>query len=205
MKKEWRKHEKEFYLPKVRPSVIIVPEFSFFTIKGQGKPNSDEFAEAIAVLYSLSYAVKMPPKKGVTPNGYEEYTVYPLEGLWDLSEEGRLKEKLDKNELIYTVMIRQPNFVNEEFALKIIEQVKKTKPHPMLEKVRFEKITDGMCIQILHIGSFDEEPASFALMNQFRNEQGLHLKTRVHREIYLSDSRKTQASKLKTVLRIMID
>lgn len=205
MKNEWRKQEKEFYLPGNKPRIVNVPEFSFFTIKGQGNPNSAEFAEAIAVLYSLSYAVKMSFRKGNAPIGYEDYTVYPLEGLWDLTEDGRSKDQLDKNELIYTIMIRQPDFVSEEFALKIIDQVKKAKPHRLLEIVKFEKITDGACIQILHIGSFDEEPKSFALMNQFRNEQDIHLKTQIHREIYLSDARNTDPSKLKTVLRIMTD
>ena len=205
MKKEWRKHEKEFYLPSNKPSIVNVPEFSFFTIRGQGNPNSDEFAEAITVLYSLSYAVKMSIKKGNAPSGYEEYTVYPLEGLWDLTEEGRLKDHLDKKELIYTIMIRQPAFVSAEFASEIIEQVKKSKPHPLLEIVKFEKITDGPCVQILHIGSYDEEPMSFELMNQFRDKQGIRLRTRIHREIYLSDARNTDPSKLKTVLRVMTD
>lgn len=92
MKYEWRKQEKILYLPKQRPELVTVPEQKFFMIKGKGNPNGEEFAEKIGALYSLAYAVRMMPKQGFTPEGYFEYTVYPLEGIWDLSEEGR-KEK----------------------------------------------------------------------------------------------------------------
>ncbi|MBK5654386.1 MAG: GyrI-like domain-containing protein, partial [Rhizobium sp.] len=118
MKYEWRKQEKEFYLPKEKPVSIVVPKMKFFMLDGKGNPNSDTFAEAIQVLYSLSYTIKMIPKMGITPEGYFDYTVFPLEGIWDLSEEGRLMDTLDKDELIYTIMIRQPDFVTEELAQK---------------------------------------------------------------------------------------
>lgn len=107
MKHEWRKHEKELYLPREKPTLASVPEQKFFMIRGKGNPNSDEFSEKIEVLYSLSYAIRMMPKQGYTPEGYFEYTVYPLEGLWDLTEEGRTLDTLDKEELLYTIMIRQ--------------------------------------------------------------------------------------------------
>jgi len=89
MKHEWRKNEKEIYLPKNHPVKIQVPEFGFFTIRGKGNPHNDEFPEYIGVLYSLSYAVKMSPKKGRAPEGYFDYAVYPLEGVWDISEQAR--------------------------------------------------------------------------------------------------------------------
>ena len=88
-----------------------MPGFKFFMIDGKGNPNSEEFAEAIGVLYSLAYAVKMLPKRNIMPEGYFDFTVFPLEGLWDLAEEARTMEILDKNSLIYTIMIRQPDFV----------------------------------------------------------------------------------------------
>lgn len=107
MKHEWRKHEKELYVPREKPTLVSVPEQKFFMIRGKGNPNSDEFSGKIEVLYSLSYAIRMMPKQGYTPEGYFEYTVYPLEGLWDLTEEGRTLDTLDKEELLYTIMIRQ--------------------------------------------------------------------------------------------------
>ena len=105
MKYEWRKQEKNLYLPKQKPELITVPEQKFFMIKGKGNLNSEEFSEKIGVLYSLAYAIRMMPKQGFTPEGYFEYTVYPLEGIWDLSDEGRKSETLNKDEFVYSIMI----------------------------------------------------------------------------------------------------
>src|SRR5690554_6218431 len=96
LKHEWRKHEKQLYIPKQKPELVNVPEHKFFMIKGKGNPNSDEFAERIKVLYPLAYAIRMMPKQGYIPEGYFEYTVYPMEGLWDLTERGRRLDTLDK-------------------------------------------------------------------------------------------------------------
>lgn len=205
MKHEWRKHEKEFYMPKEKPVLVEIPKLKFFTIKGEGNPNSGGFSEAIGVLYSLAYAIRMMPKNGYTPEGYFEYTVYPLEGIWDLTEEGRKQKVFNKDELVYTIMIRQPEFVTEEIVMKAMEIVKKKKPHPLLEKVKFETISDGLSVQMLHIGHYDDEPKTFAIMKEYCKENKLVLKTKVHREIYLSDFRKTKAEKLKTVLRYMVE
>lgn len=205
MKYEWRKKEKEYYIPKEKPQLVEVSEFKFFTIQGEGNPNSEEFSQAIGVLYSLSYAIRMMPKNGINPDGYFEYTVYPLEGTWDLKEEARGKEILDKDKLIYTIMIRQPEFVTDEVVKTAMEIVKKKKPHPLLDKIKFESIKDGLSVQMLHVGSYDDEPKTFSVMQQFCDENNLKLKTKVHREIYLSDFRKTEESKLKTVLRYIVE
>ncbi len=114
MKHEWRKHEKELYMPKAKPTLVTIPKQAFITIKGKGNPNQADFSDRIRVLYSIAYAIKMMPKKGYTPVGYTEYTVYPLEGVWDLTEEGRQSQVLNKDELLYTIMIRQPEFVTTE-------------------------------------------------------------------------------------------
>lgn len=204
MKHEWRKHEKEYYIPKEKPVLVDIPEFKFFMIEGNGNPNSKEFSEAIGVLYSLSYAIRMMPKNGYTPEGYFEYTVYPLEGIWDLTEEGRKQEILNKDELIYKIMIRQPDFVTEEIVVKAMEIVKKKKPHPLLDKVTFETIRDELSVQMLHIGSFDDEPKTFSIMKEYCYDNNFRIKTKVHREIYLSDFRKTESEKLKTVLRYFV-
>jgi hypothetical protein len=205
MKYEWKKEAKELYLPANKPQVINVPAMKFFMLDGRGNPNNEEFAEAIGVLYSLSYAVKMMPKKGTTPEGYFEYTVFPLEGVWDLAEEARGLDKLDKDSLIYTIMIRQPDFVTEELAHMVLENIKNKKPHPMLEKVRFESIEEGACVQMMHLGSYDNEPESFARMEEYCRENNLIRKSKIHREIYISDVRKTSPEKLKTVLRFKVD
>lgn len=201
MKFEWKKQEKSLYLPKNKPEILTVPKFKFFTLNGRGNPNEEQFSEAIGVLYSLAYTIKMFPKKGVIPNGYFDYTVYPLEGIWDLEEEVRAKEKLEKNKLIYTIMIRQPDFVTEELAEEAIKSVKLKKPHVLLEDVRFEELEEGLCLQMMHIGSYDNEPASFSVMEEFCLENNLLRKSMVHKEIYISDFRKTVPTKLKTVLR----
>lgn len=206
MKHDWKKEEKAFYAPKSKPEQVIIPAMNFFSICGEGNPNHPAFAEYIAVLYSLSYAVKMSPKSGRAPAGYYEYSVYPLEGVWDITDEAKQKpmETLDKDALVFNLMIRQPDFVTIDYASAIIEQVKKKKPHPLLDKVRFETIEDGDCIQILHLGSYDNEAQSFATMEAFAESRGLVRKSKTHREIYLSDARKTAADKLKTILRFQV-
>lgn len=207
MKHEWKKNEKQFYLPKNKPGLISIPKFKFFTIEGSGNPNDDFFAAYVGVLYSLSYGIKMSPKKGIEPNGYFDYTVYPLEGVWDLNEEAKksFEGTINKNDLVFKIMIRQPDFVESDFALQILEYTKKKKPHDLLEKVRFEEIIEGDCIQMLHIGSYDKEPASFRIMESFAEQENYRRKTKTHREIYLSDARKVSPEKLKTVLRFGIE
>ncbi|HPW66048.1 MAG TPA: GyrI-like domain-containing protein [Salinivirgaceae bacterium] len=207
MKHEWRKNEKQFYLPKNKPELITIPKFKFFTIEGSGNPNDDFFAEYIGVLYYLSYGVKMSPKKGIESKGYFDYAVYPLEGVWDLNEDAKksFDGTINKNDFIFKLMIRQPDFVDKDFALLIIEQTKKKKSHVLLEQVRFEEITEGDCVQMLHLGSYDSEPESFKLMENFAEQEKYSRKSKNHREIYLSDARKVPADKLKTVLRFSVE
>jgi hypothetical protein len=203
---EWKKAEKKFYLPGTKPEFAKIPSFKFFSVEGKGDPNDKFFAEYIGVLYSISYAVKMSPKKGLAPKDYFEYSVYPLEGVWDISEESKknYSEKLDKSSLVFNLMIRQPDFVNAEFAEDIINRTKKKKPHPLLDNVIFNSIEEGNCVQMMHIGSFDDEPESFKLMEDFCLENKFTRESKIHREIYLSDARKVSPDKLKTVLRFKI-
>lgn len=206
MKHEWRKKEKNIYIPKNKPEFITPPSFKFFMVKGKGNPNDDFFGEYIGVLYSLSYAIRMSPKAGIAPQNYFEYTVYPLEGVWDISDEAKMKYtgQLDKNALIFNLMIRQPDFVTNEFAQEITERTKKKKPHKLLEKVKFKAIDEGECVQMMHLGSYDNEPESFKQMEKFCKENNLIRKSKQHREIYLSDVRKVKSEKLKTVLRFKV-
>lgn len=205
MKHEWKKQEKNLYMPKQKPELIRVPEQKFFMVKGKGNPNDEEFSEKIGVLYSLAYAIRMMPKQGYTPEGYFEYTVYPLEGVWDLTEEGKKLETLNKDELLYTIMIRQPDFATEEVVERAFENVRKKKPNPLLNDVAFGTIEDGLSVQMLHIGPYDNEPQTFELMKGFLLDNNLERVSLIHREIYLSDARKVELAKLKTVLRYMVE
>lgn len=201
-KYEWKKAEKSYYNPVKVPQLVDIPAFKFFTLAGKGNPNDAFFAEYIQCLFSLSYTLKMQWKK---ESGFD-YAVYPLEGVWSLQTPTNQNDGvLDKDNLLFNLMIRQPDFVTEEYAADIIEKVKAKKPHPLLEDVKFETITDGLCVQMLHIGSYDSEPKSFAEMNTFALDNNLLRSSLVHREIYLSDARKVQPEKLKTILRFQVN
>jgi hypothetical protein len=206
MAHEWKKAEKQFYLPGTEPGFIRIPPFNFFSIHGQGNPNNKFFAEYISVLYSLAYAVKMSPKKGLSPPNYFEYTVYPLEGVWDISEEAKKNPSasLDKSTLLFNLMIRQPGFVSDDFASEMINLTKKKKPHPLLENVIFNSVEEADCVQMMHIGSYDDEPASFKKMEDYCLINNFARESKIHREIYISDARKVSPDKLKTVLRFKI-
>lgn len=200
-KYEWKRAEKPLYAPTKQPQLIDVPAFKFFTLCGNGNPNDAFFADYIQCLYSLSYALKMQWKK---EQGFD-YAVYPLEGVWALPESAQqCNEALDKDSLIFDLMIRQPDFISEEYAADIVEKVKKKKPHPLLQSVRFEAISEGRCVQMLHVGSYDNEPASFAKMSAFARDNNLSRVSAVHREIYLSDARKVDVERLKTILRFQV-
>lgn len=204
MKYEWKKQEKNLYMPKQKPELVTVQEQKFFMIKGKGNPNNEEFSEKLGVLYSLSYAVRMMPKSGYTAENYFEYTVYPLEGIWDLTEEGKKLDTLNKDEFLYTIMIRQPDFVTEEVVKRAFESVRKKKPHPFLNDVTFDTMEDGLSVQMLHVGPYDTEPQSFETMNEFTKMNNLQRVSLTHREIYISDARKVEPAKLKTVLRYWV-
>lgn len=144
------------------------------------------------------------PKKGLTFQVFFEYTVYPLEGFWDLTEIGRKSNFLLKDELIYTIMIKQPSFVTKDIFETMLNIVKKTKDNPYFEKLYFKTINEGLSIQMLHIGSYDEEQKTFEIMKEYLKSTNYEIKSLVHKEIYLSDPRKTEPSKLNTILRYHI-
>lgn len=208
MKHEWRKAEKSIYIPKSKPEVIDIPGYKFIVLSGAGNPNSEPFAECIGALYSMAYAIKMNLKKELDkPKDYTDWTVYPLEGVWDITEEARknFTGRINKDDLVFDLMIRQPDFVTEHFFNKMLELTKKKKPNELLDKIQFKSIKEGRCIQMMHIGSYDDEPASFQMMEEFADSQNLNRKSKIHREIYLSDFRKVAKEKLKTVLRFQLD
>jgi hypothetical protein len=203
-KHEWRKKEKALYLPKNKPEVIDIPEFKFITIEGEGNPNDSVFTDYIGALYSLAYTIKMMPKKmDRQPKGYFDFTVYPLEGVWDINDKAKanFKGRINKDDLVYKLMIRQPDFVSENFYSEMLEVAKEKKKNPLLEQINFERLSEGRCVQMLHLGPFEDEPASFEIMEDFAKSEGVVRLSKIHREIYLSDYRKVAPEKLKTVLR----
>lgn len=196
---DFKKTEKELYQPKTAPSIVDVPEMTYIAVNGKGNPNTSEaYRIAIEILYGLSYSIKMSKMSGSTPDGYFEYVVPPLEGLWwsfDYS---------DKESFCWTAMIRQPEFVTPEVFDTAQTALAKKKAGLDLSIARLEKITEGLCVQALHIGSYDSEPATIAAMEEFATQNGYTIDigdARRHHEIYLSDPRKVAVDKLKTVIR----
>lgn len=205
-KLDYKKAYKELYQPKTKPSIIEVPEMIFIAIDGEGNPNTcPEYKAAIEVLYGLSYAIKMSKMNGTQPAGYFEYVVPPLEGLWQVDGvdfDGM--NVTDKDKFKWISMIRQPEFVTEEVFEQAKLVLKKKKPALDLSKARLMKMTEGLCVQIMHKGSYDDEPASIEQMKRFLDENGYiedFSEGRFHHEIYLSDPRKCSTDKLKTVIR----
>lgn len=201
MKQEWKKHDKELYGAKKTPALLEVPLQSYIMLSGKGNPNDTDFSERVAALYALAYAIKMGYKsaaaKETATEEVSDFTVYPLEGVWKRMDGADLvKEKLE-----YTIMIRQPNFITEEMVKEALERTKKKKPMPLLDEIRFDTMQDGMCVEILHVGSFDEEPASFAKMDQFAEQKGWKRNMDFHREIYLNNAKRVPTCKLQTILR----
>jgi len=206
-KHEWRKKEKALYLPKNMPEVIDVPEFKFITLCGEGAPEEKQFSDIVAALYSVAYGVKMLPKRmEVKPEGYFDYTVYPLEGVWDINDAAKkvFDGTVRKEDFVYELMLRQPDFVDEQFYSEILTTVQNKKPNPLLGDIEFKAVAEGKCIQMLHLGKFEDEPESFDKMEAYAEKQGLSRLSKLHREIYLSDFRRVAPEKLKTVLRFKV-
>lgn len=202
MKYDWRKEEKELYAPKTKPQVQLVPKQKYIKIKGEGNPNEQEFADRVEALYALAYGIRMAPRNGVDIEGYYDYGVYPLEGIWSTKNPD---DVYDKSKYTYTIMIRQPDFVNQKDFDTVLEKVKLKKNLPLLDNIKFEELEDGKIIQILHNGTYDNETASFNIMKEYMKEYGLKQRCFEHREIYLNDSRKTAPDKLKTILRYFLE
>lgn len=203
-KLDYKKEYKDLYLPKTKPMLIDVPNMKFIMIRGKGNPNSEneEYQEALSILYGLSFTIKMSKMGNNKIDGYFEYVVPPLEGFW--WQNGI--EGLDynrKEDMEFISMIRLPDFVTkEEFNWAINEATNKKKQD--FSKVEFLSYDEGLCVQCMHIGSYDNEPATIETMKKYAEENGYEIdinETRYHHEIYLSDPRKCDESRLKTVIR----
>ncbi|MGY3663770.1 GyrI-like domain-containing protein [Roseburia sp. 1XD42-69] len=202
MKHEWKKQEKEIYGVKTKPCVIDIPAWKYIILSGSGNPNDEIFSDKVATLFSIAYKIKMAYKTlAEKSNEITDYTVYPLEGIWSTASE---KGYLVKEELQYRIMIRQPDFITREMFDNSLEAVKSKKYNPYLTDVSFETICDGMCIQVLHKGAFDDEPASFEIMDRYCMEHGYRRMGKEHREIYLNNANRTEKVNLKTILRYKV-
>lgn len=200
MKYEWKKQDKELYGARKFPAFITVPAQNYIMISGKGNPNDVDFSNRVSVLHSLAYAIKMAYKADAAQNEFHDFTVYPLEGIWRKAEEAELiKENLE-----YTIMIRQPDFIKEGMVQAALERVKRKKPNPLFNEVRFSTMQDGKCVEILHIGAFDDEPVSFEKMEQFALANHLERTDSCHREIYLNNANRVEKGKLKTILRYRV-
>ena len=203
---DYKKENKDLYLPKTEPALIKVPEMVFAAVNGQGSPNEPggEYKKAIEVLYGIQYTVKMSKKGKFVPAGYFDYVVPPLEGLWWLPD--NTFNFKDKSSYLWISMIRLPEYVNNDvFKWASGEAAKKKKINT--EKAYLFKFSEGLCVQCMHIGPYDNEPKTLSRMDDFMAQNKLTKDIndkRRHHEIYLADPRKTDPAKLKTVLRIPV-
>ena len=201
---DFKKEYKEFYMPKDKPAIISVPKMNYIAVRGKGDPNDEngEYKAAIGLLYVIAFTIKMSKKDDHQIDGYFDYVVPPLEGFWWMER----REDIDyahKEDFCWISVIRLPDFVTEDdFGWAVDTATKKKKQD--FSKVEFLTIEEGLCIQCMHIGSYDDEPSTVASMLEFMEQQGYELDIsdkRMHHEIYLSDARKVAPEKLKTVIR----
>ncbi len=202
---DYKKEYKEFYLPQREPSIVEIPKMNYLAIRGKGNPNEEngEYKATIELLYTIAFTIKMSYKGSHKIQGYFEYVVPPLEGLW--WQEGKTDgiDYTQKDQFHFISMMRLPDFVTkEEFDWAIQEATQKKKKD--FSKVEFLTYDEGVCVQCMHIGSYDTEPETIEKMEEIMQENGYELdfnQGRYHHEIYLSDPRRCEASKLKTVIR----
>ena len=201
---DYKKEYKEFYMPKSKPSIVTVPPMNYIAVRGQGDPNEEggAYKQAIELLYGIAYTIKMSKKGSRQIEGYFDYVVPPLEGFW--WQDGVCGvDYAHKETFQWISVIRLPDFVTKaDFDWAIEEATKKKKTD--FSKVEWLAYDEGLCVQCMHIGAYDDEPATVALMHAYMEQQGCALDItdkRLHHEIYLSDARKTAPEKLKTVIR----
>ena len=201
---DFKKEYKEFYMPKSTPGIVTVPPMNYVAVRGQGDPNLEggEYKQSIGLLYGIAFTIKMSKKGDHRIEGYFDYIVPPLEGFWWQDGVSGI-DYSHKENFRWISCIRLPDFVTEaDFAWAVKEATVKKKED--FSKAEFFTCDEGLCVQCMHIGSYDEEPATVALMHEYAEQQGYALdinEHRLHHEIYLSDARKVTPEKLKTVIR----
>lgn len=201
---DFKKAYKEFYLPKNKPEIVTVPAANYIAVRGQGDPNEEDgaYKKAIGVLYAVAYTLKMSYKTDYKIAGFFEYVVPPLEGFW--WQEGILGVDYSRKSAVHWIsVIRLPDFITKtdfEWAVRTAEMKKKMD----CSSAEFLTVNEGLCVQVMHLGPFDDEPATVALMDAFLEQNGYvndFTDQRLHHEIYMSDARKVAPEKWKTVIR----
>ena len=204
---DYKKEYKEFYMPPKKPVIEHIPPMNYVAVRGQGNPNSEDgdYKKSIGMLYAISYTIKMSKLGKHKLDGYFDYVVPPLEGIWWLKD-GKPFDYSRKDEFCWVSMIRLPDFVKKaDFDWAVSKAT--IKKNMDLSSAEFFMLDEGLCVQCMHIGNYDSEPITVNSMRTYTNEQGYEFDlsgTRLHHEIYLSDPRKCAPEKLKTVIRIPI-
>ena len=201
---DFKKEYKEYYMPPKKPTIVTVPTMNYIAVRGEGDPNAEggEYKQAIELLYGIAYTIKMSKKGDHQIEGFFDYVVPPLEGFW-WQDGVQGVDYAHKEDFKWVSLIRLPDFVTKadiNWAIKEATRKKKTDS----SKVEFLTYNEGLCVQCMHIGSYDDEPATVQLMHEHMTAQGYSLdisQSRFHHEIYLSDARKVSPDKLKTVIR----
>lgn len=201
---DFKKEYKEFYMPKNKPEIVKVPRANYIAVRGKGDPNEEggAYQRAISVLYAVAYTLKMSYKSDYKIEGFFEYVVPPLEGFWQQENTNGVNYN-DKSSFRWISVIRLPDFVTKkdfDWAVETASRKKKTD----CSSAEFFTIDEGLCVQIMHIGEFDNEPKTVALMDAYLEEKGYindMNEKRWHHEIYMSDARKVAPEKWKTVIR----
>ena len=201
---DYKKEYKEFYLPKNKPVLVDVPAVNYLAVRGSGDPNKEgsEYRQSIGLLYGIAFTIKMSKKTDHRIEGYVEYVVPPLEGFW--WQDGVCGvDYTKKDDFRFLSAIRLPDFVTrEDFDWAVAEATEKKKTD--FSKVEFLRYDEGLCVQCMHIGPYDNEPVTVARMHEWTEQQGYRLdisQERLHHEIYISDARKVAPEKRKTVIR----
>lgn len=201
---DFKKEYKEFYMPKKKPEIANVPKANYIAVRGKGDPNEEEgeYKASIGLLYTIAFTLKMSKRTGHEIEGFFDYVVPPLEGFW--WQDGVDGIDFTKKEAFQWIsVIRLPDFIKKEDFDWAVETAQKKKRMDC-SKVEFLTIDEGLCVQMMHIGSYDDEPASVALMDAYIEQEGYEndlSDTRLHHEIYLSDARKVEPARRKTVIR----
>ncbi|MDB7985834.1 GyrI-like domain-containing protein [Faecalicoccus pleomorphus] len=201
---DYKKEYKEFYMPPKKPTIVEAPAMNYISVRGQGDPNDEkgEYAQTLGLLYGIAFTIKMSYKGDHKIQGYFEYVVPPLEGFW-WQENTKGMDYTRKQDLHFISMIRLSDFVTKEDVDWAIQEATKKKKMDS-SKVDFLSVNEGLCVQCMHIGSYDDEPETVENMHRYMEENGYVLdfsKKRMHHEIYLSDPRRCDVQKLKTVIR----
>lgn len=204
---DYKKEYKEFYMPKNKPGIVDVPAMNYIAVRGKGNPNEEngEYKQSVGLLYAIAYTIKMSKKTNRQIEGYFDYVVPPLEGFW-WQDGVQGIDYTHKENFCWISLIRLPDFVTKaDFDWAIAEETVKKKTD--FSKVEFFTCSEGLCVQCMHRGSYDDEPATVALMHEYAAENGYEIditESRRHHEIYLSDARRVAPEKLKTVIRLPI-